>query len=72
MKSEKAMYLTLIKCDKKLEKNYEKQVKYIKKHYKGSELETKLQNLDEQHYASLLALTLLINQKREKLTQVAA
>ena len=72
MKNEKAMYLTLLKCDKKMERNYNKQVKYIKKHFKGQELEEKLKNLDEQHYASLLALSELITSKKAKLETVTA
>jgi hypothetical protein len=71
MKKENAMYLTLLKCDKKLEKNYNKQVKFITKHYKGSERDAMLQNLDEQHYASLLALNMLINNKKEKLEKAS-
>ena len=67
MKKEKNMYLTLLKCEKRLEKNYKKEVKQTCKKYKDSSIrDQKLNDIELQYYASQKALDLLINNQREK------
>lgn len=67
MKKAKNMYLTLLKCEKRLEKNYKKEVKQTCKKYKDSSIrDQKLNDIELQYYASQKALDLLINNQREK------
>ncbi len=69
MKKMRNTYLTLLKCEKRLEKQYRKDVKNTCKKYKDSTLrERKLNDIELQYYASQRALDILINNQKEKIT----
>ena len=71
MKDAKYIYLSLLKCNKKLEKSYKKDMKRIKKNYKDESLKQEmLSNLEYQYFANQLALQGSIDKKKENINLV--
>lgn len=71
MKETKRLYITLLKCEKKLEKKYRKDIKEINKKYKNNPMkDQKIADIELQYYASQKALDILIENKKNRLAEV--